>query len=143
MANIVNATNIKLYYGAAMTLIANCTNAQLSVSVEMMGATTKDSAGWDESIPGKRSWTMTGDFYYERVPGEGAIALSTLYDAAIARTKFKIFFSQKVASTEQFSGDCYIESVDMSAGVEENVSFSLTLKGTGSLTRNTYSGVGE
>lgn len=140
---IINARNVKLYYGAEQALIAHCTNAQLSVSVEMMGATTKDSDGWDESLPGKRSWTMSGDFFYDRAPGSGNIAPSTLFDACINREKFKVWFSQKVTGTEQYSGDCYIESIDISAGLNDNVSFSITLKGTGAILRNLYSGVGQ
>ncbi len=142
MANILNATNVKLYYGAGQTPIANCTSAQVTINSEMMGATTKDSGGWEESLPGKKSWTMSGDFLYEQVPGGSAVALSTLFDALVAKTKFLVYFSTKTQGQHQYSGNCYIESIDMSAGVEDNVTFNISLKGTGAITRSSYSGIG-
>jgi len=133
---IVNATNIRLYLGT--TLVAHATSASLSINVEMMGATTKDSSGWEESIPGRKSWSMNGDFLYTVASGSSEV-FDDFVAAIAAKTKLTALLSTNVTGDSTYSGSCYVESAELSAGVEENATYSITLRGTGALTKGTYS----
>lgn len=131
---IINATNVKLYVGDV--LVAHCTNAQMSISVEMMGATTKDSAGWEESIPGRKSWSMSGDFFYTNLIS--SVEFNDFYAAIANKTKLTVSFTTRTVGDDQYGGSCYVESAELSAGVEDNASYSITLKGTGALSKTSY-----
>lgn len=135
MANIVNASDLKLYLGGV--LIAHCTSASLKVNVEMMPATTKDSAGWDEALPGKKSWSIDGSFFYVNAEASNK-DFKDILDAITAKTLLSVAFRMSTTGTRQYTGSCYIESADLSAGVEENTTYSTNLRGTGTLTVSNY-----
>jgi TP901-1 family phage major tail protein len=132
---IVNASLLKLYLGT--TLVAHGTSAQLSMSVEMMGATTKDSAGWEESLPGRKSWTISGDFLFTNTSSSNKVFVD-FFDAITAKTKLTVYFSTMVTGDTQYYGSCYVESAELSAGTEENATYSVTLRGTGAISKGTY-----
>jgi TP901-1 family phage major tail protein len=132
---IVNATNLKLYFGT--TLVAHATSAQLSMNVEMMGATTKDSAGWEESLPGRKSWSLSGDFLFAFSASSNKV-FNDVFAAIESKTKLAIVFGTFVSGDTHYSGNCYVESAELSAGVEDNATYSLTLRGTGAISKGTY-----
>ena len=58
---IVNSTLLKIYAGATAdpsAVIANCTDASLSITHDLRDITTKDSAGWRELNEGLRSFSI-------------------------------------------------------------------------------------
>jgi len=140
-AGILNATLFGLYIdtGSGSYKVAHSTNTSIQINAEMMGATTKDSNGWDESLPGKKSWTASGDFFYDQSTGL-LYGIGNVWTALTAGTKVTCLFklSNQVDGDIQYSGYAYIESIDISAGVEDNMSYSVSLKGTGAITRTIY-----
>lgn len=140
-AGILNATYFALYMdtGSGSTKVAHSTNVSIQINAEMMGATTKDSNGWDESMPGKKSWSASGDFYYDQSPGS-LMGISSIHAALIAKTKITCSFrlSNQVTGDKIYSGYAYLESIDISAGVEDNMSYSISLKGTGAISLTSY-----
>jgi len=138
---ILNASIFKLYLTISETerAVAHSTNVSISVSQEMMAATSKDSNGWDESLPGKKSWTASGDFYHDQVTS-GKHNLANIFSSLTAGSKLACTFkldSQQV-DDRYFTGNVYIESIDVNAGVEDNISYSISLKGTGALSFTAY-----
>jgi predicted secreted protein len=133
---IINASDFVLYVDGLPT--AHSTNVNVALNVDMMDATNKDSEGWEESIPGKISWKGSGDFYYDQAVGSSKKGIVALFNAAVQKTIVAVVFRLKtqVVGDLSYSGSVYIESIDISAGVEENVSYSISFKGTGKLTRS-------
>ena len=133
---IVNSTLLKIYAGAAAdpsTVIANCTDASISITHDLRDITTKDSAGFRELNEGLRSYSISASALYET---DAANDFQSLYDTYIG-TRTIIFW--KMAEDDSggivLSGCGYISSLELtSPGAEDNVSFSLTIEGSGEIT---------
>jgi TP901-1 family phage major tail protein len=134
---IENATDVvvKLVNGAGGTpsnVLLHATSASLSISREMRDSTTKSSEGWSTSLAGLKSWEISGDGFVDFTGNNNVDALITQMLVADAETA-KVTVSFGTAG-QTYSGDAYITSCSVDAGVEENATYSLTLQGTGDLT---------
>lgn len=129
---IINATNIAIYVGTVK--IANAKSATVSLSMDQIDISTKDSAGWNVKSPGQRSWSMSGD---------GLVAFDTasasyytandINNALINRTLIVAKFTTNATGDYEYTGSGYFGSVETSAGVEDAVGMSYTIEGTGAL----------
>ena len=129
---IQNATGVVL--SLAGTALAHCTSASLSISRDLRDSTTKSSAGWSQSLGGLMSWEMSGDAFVDITDGDAVTNIAAL----ITGTKIAVTFVLDDADSPTpapvtYSGDALITSVSMDAGVEENMSWSISLTGTGAL----------
>lgn len=131
-AGLLNGTLLNIYFEG--TAIAASTSASLDQSMSTREATTKDSAGYKEALEGLREWSISGDFL---VSFDGAYTYDDLYTLWLNRTKVTIKYSSEVADDFRYTGEAYLTSLNQSAGVEETVSGSFTLEGTGVLTKET------
>ena len=133
---IVNSTLLKIYAGASAdptTVIANCTDASLSITHDLRDITTKDSAGWRELNEGLRSFSISASALYET---DAHNDFQSLYDDYI-NTRTPIFWkmAESLAGGIVLSGCGFISSIELSSpGSEDNVSFSLTIEGDGDIT---------
>ena len=133
---IVNSTLLKIYAGATAdptTVIANCTDASLSITHDLRDITTKDSAGWRELNEGLRSFSISASALYET---DADNDFQALYDTYID-TRTPIFWRMAESDTGGIvlSGCGYISSIELSSpGAEDNVTFSLTIEGDGEIT---------
>lgn len=128
---IQNATGVVI--SLAGTEIAHCTSASLSISRDLRDSTTKSSLGWSESLGGLMSWEMSGDAFVDAVSGA-----STNIAALITGTEVVVTFVMNDADADTpapvtYTGDAFITSVSIDAGVEENTTWSISLTGTASL----------
>ncbi len=130
-AGIINSTMGGLYIGAAK--VTHLTNVSLDVSMETRDTTTKDSAGYAEKLEGLRSWSGSADAFFAEDATYGEADIITLW---AARTPVVIkVLSSEVVGDSRFTGTAYITGYSKSGGVEDNITYSLTLEGTGVLTR--------
>ena len=133
---IVNSTLLKIYAGATAdptAVIANCTDASLSITHDLRDITTKDSAGWRELNEGLRSFSISASALYET---DASNDFQSLYDTYI-NTRTVIFWkmAESDAGGIALSGCGYISSIELSSpGAEDNVTFSLTIEGDGEIT---------
>ena len=132
---IVNATDIvvKINSTAGSTpadAILHCTSASLSISREMRDSTTKSSAGWSESLAGLKSWEISGDGFVDFTGTNNVDALIT--EMLSATPAVEVSFGTGTAN-QTYTGEAFITSISLDAGVEENATYSLTLQGTGEL----------
>jgi TP901-1 family phage major tail protein len=134
---IENATDVvvKLVNGAGgspSVQLLHATSASLSISREMRDSTTKSSEGWSTSLAGLKSWEISGDGFVDFTgTGNNVDDLITQMLVADPETA-KVTVSFGTAG-QTYSGDAYITSCSVDAGVEENATYSLTLQGTGDL----------
>ena len=125
-------------------VIAHSTSCSLSLAVDAPDASDKEAAGWAVEIGGQKSWSVTTDGLSTVVPGVLASYVST--------DELMIFAADRVAVTLKFTtvtgttpttgdvywtGSAFIESVDITADMENPVTFSVSFKGTGALTTGT------
>ena len=144
---IFNGTQLVVLIGTEV--IGYATSCSLSVAIDTPDASTKQSLGWADEIGGQRSWSLTTDGLATVVPGTVATYYSTaeLMAASIARTAVTVKFTTIDNSTVggvtlvngdvAYSGTAFIESVDLTADMENPVTYSVSFKGTGPLVIST------
>ena len=145
--SVFNGTSLVVLIGTEV--IGYATSCSLSLAIDTPDASTKQSLGWADEIGGQRSWSLTTDGLATVVPGTVATYISTteLNNLAIARTAVQVKFTTVDNSTVGgvtpvtgdtiYSGSAFIESVDMTADMENPVTYSVSFKGTGVLTVGT------
>jgi predicted secreted protein len=112
--------------------------ASSSCSVELTRATrntsNKDTGIWDSFAAGTITWSMSSENF---VNFGGENGYDELYDALVAGTPVDVSvdYKQDEDNTWQLSGKAIITGLPLSAPKGENVSFSVTLQGTGELKR--------
>jgi predicted secreted protein len=142
--SVFNGTSLVVLIGTEV--IGFATSCSLSLAIDAPDASTKQSLGWADEIGGQRSWSLTTDGLATVVPGTVATYVTTaeLNALAIARTAVTVKFTTVDNSTVGgvtpvtgdviYSGSAFIESVDMTADMENPVTYSVSFKGTGALT---------
>ena len=145
--SVFNGTSLVVLIGTEV--IAFATSCSLSIAIDAPDASTKQSLGWADEIGGQKSWSLTTDGLATVVPGAVATYISTteLSNLAIARTAVTVKFTTvnngtvggvtPVTGDTIYSGSAFIESVDMTADMENPVTYSVSFKGTGVLTIGT------
>lgn len=129
---ILNGTLLLLYVNGVA--IGGTTSHSMSESVAMRDATTKDSNGNEEVLPGTFSATISFDGF---VAYDSAYGWKDLHDLLVAKTKVALKFATEVAGDDRYKGDAYLESLDKEASSEENVGFSGSFHITGGISKET------
>ena len=138
---IINSSSIRVFTGTtsgAEVVVDNVTECSISMSTDMRDITTKTSGGWRELLPGLKSasLSLSGLFAEDATNG-----YNQLVDNQIAGELLYIEFTNTGAGSvgnagdEQFTVSGYITSLEQSAGVEDNVGFSLSVEVTGTVAR--------
>jgi len=130
---VINSTAFAVYVlDTTYKIIAKMTDASFSLSHEPRDITTKDSAGYRELLEGLRSWSMSSSnlFAFDATYG-----VEELRAALVARTRLTLRWGNQNSADQYVQGVAYISSLEEnSPGAEDNVSFSVSFEGTGSLT---------
>ena len=129
---IQNATDVVLSVtqGGSLQAVAHATSCSLSINMDLRDSTTKSSAGWQQNLGGLKSWEMSGDAFVE-VDGSG-LNSEEIFAVMIADQGAGITCTFGVSGMT-YTGTAYITSFSVEAGVEENVTFSISLTGSGVL----------
>lgn len=132
---------------SGMVCFAFATNCGLDMNVDAIDITSKDSGSWADSLPNRKSWTISTDCLY-----------SEDYDAlmliAMNRKVFEVQWCTALNTetgntvTHQqshnpngvsggtfcyFKGNVFIDSISASAGNDEAANYSCTMTGKGKL----------
>lgn len=129
-----NATEFGVYLDGV--LVSYSTNASVEVSMDTREVTNKESGGNAEFREAKKSWTISGEFIFSP---DATLGYDDLYDALQSREMVTIRFSPEKSGMSYFEGEGYITGLPMNAPVEDNVTFTMSLQGSGAFTRKTKS----
>ena len=147
--SVINGTELTLYVpnnDASATAdtwiaVALSKSSSLSISGENPDISTKSSEGWTEVIGGQKSWSidfesmvdlsLTAEASGTAQTNTGILTLWTYFSQ---RAKLKVAWGQ---GGNFWYGFAYITSLDQSAEVEQPVSFSGNLVGSGVLALGT------
>ena len=130
-----NGTLIALYLGGSK--ISHLTSADMSLEHALRDATTKDSAGWKESLEGLRSASFNCEGYFAEDATVGFDDLTA--ELITSRDQVTIRYSSEVTGDKYYEATAYITNLSRSAGVEETETFSCSLEVTGAVTEGTVS----
>lgn len=112
--------------------ISNLTSNSVDFSVETRDVTTKDSSGNREILPTIFSASYSGEAIVDLVAMAG---VEELYDFLSAKAAVTVEFTTDVSGDVQWSQSGYFTSVSISAPMEDNVTVSFTIEGTGTVTK--------
>ena len=138
---IINSSSIRVFLGTAddsEVALDHVTECSISLSTDMRDITTKESSGWRTLLPGLKSASLSVSGLFAEDATNG---YNELVAHQIAGDKlFVIFTNTGSGSTanlgdEQFDVVGYITSLEQTAGVEDNVGFSMTIEITGTVVR--------
>jgi len=136
--SIMNSTDVVIQIstdGSTYDIVGRATSASLSVSMETRDITTKDSAGWQENLEGLKNWSLSGDgLVTYSISGEYETP-DELFTILSNRTAIDVKFGSMTTGEIDYSGKAYLVSYEQEAGVEENVTYSFSITGTGVLTQ--------
>jgi len=138
---IINSSSIRVFLGTndeSEVVVDHVTECSISMSTDMRDITTKTSGGFRELLPGLKSasLSLSGLFAEDATNG-----YNQLIAHQIAGEKLFIVFTNTGTGAAANPGDQefdvtgYITSLEQSAGVEDNVGFSLSVEVTGTVVR--------
>lgn len=129
-----SGSDLLVYIGG--TPIGHSRNCTFSMSQKLADATTKSNEGFMEYVPTTRSWDIKADGL-----GVWSENISTFFDAVNNRTALTVKFSPRnaVSGTTYYQGTAYIESFDVAGQMEDGVTYSVSMKGSGILSGLTSS----
>ena len=128
---VFNATLLGVY--VEDTLVAAAQDVSVSMSVETIDVTTKDSAGYRELLGGLRtaSFSVNGLIDYTEPTNESTADLAT---TLLARTAVTLKFSTEVTADQSVSAEAICTSLELSGGTEDTATYSATFEATGTVT---------
>lgn len=131
-AGIMNGTLIGVYAGG--TLIAHATEGSISLNLDTRDATTKDSSGTRDLLEGVKSGTVSVSALYA---DDATYGVDELMSAWSGRSTLTIKFSTEVTGDSYWEASAYVTSLEVSAGMEDNATYSATFELTGAITYGT------
>ena len=130
--SIFNGSILVLKYDGG--IIGHTTSCSISLSTDTPEATSKDSSGFTEYIPG----VMSGEISFEGlIKYTDSTSVITLTDALLARNTVTAIFGTTVSGDAVYSASCIVSSIEHSAEMESPATFSGTLTLTGAITKST------
>ena len=128
---VFNATLLGVYVEG--TLVAAAQDVSVSMSVETIDVTTKESGGYRELLGGLRSATFSvnGLVDYTEATNESTADLAT---RLLARTEVTLKFSTEVTGDQSVSAEAICTSLELSGGTEDTATYSATFEATGTVT---------
>ena len=114
-------------------------NVSLSVNADTIDVSTKDSSGWRDLIGGQKSFSLSADGLYDYSPTAGTTTdPSDLVTQMLNRTEVTFTFTyggSMSAGDTYYTGSGLVTSFEVSGGVEDAPTYSVSIEGTGALTQ--------
>ena len=142
---IFNGTDLVLKVspsdGVADVKLMHSQNVSLSINVDTIDISTKDSNGFRDLIGGQKSFSLSADGLMDFAGVAGDTEPDELFTQAMNRTAVTFIFGLASPTTGMYtySGSGFITSMEYSAGTEDAPTYSVSIEGSGTLTQNAVS----
>jgi len=128
----VAGKNAGLYIGESPAKIAETTEANLSVNGTTIDTTNFDSNEWGEFINGTKSWSISVTANFKASDTNGQIAaINNIFLSE--QTAIPVELRLTSAAAPKFAGNAIVSNVSVSTPVNDKVTLSFTLTGSGAL----------
>jgi TP901-1 family phage major tail protein len=114
------------------TQLAELTNVTMSMNQDVFETTSKESGGWKEVLPGLRDITYSAEGLADFVAANKD--LTDIFAAYNGRTMVQIIWTNLTAGATSVTQSAYITSCEVSAPMEDVVTYSIEFAGTGTPT---------
>ena len=132
---IFNGSQYTVMFDGATPVIADhVTDLSVSISTETRDTTTKNNGGYRALLPGLKALTVNFTAFYA---GDATNGFDELMTDFLAGTKQKVKVSSidwdaqnpdENSGDQRITFDAYITSLELSAGTEDNASYTCTLE---------------
>jgi TP901-1 family phage major tail protein len=119
------------------TQLAELTSVSMSMSQDLFDVTSKESAGWSEVLAGLRTITYNAEGIVDFQATNKDMA--DLWTAFTTRASVAIIFTNLVTGDKRITQTCYISNLEITAPMEDTVTYSVEFTGTGAPTVATIS----
>tara|TARA_R100000655_G_scaffold103127_3_gene149356 strand:+ start:987 stop:1427 length:441 start_codon:yes stop_codon:yes gene_type:complete len=136
--NIMNGTLMLFKYGtdhSTNDAIAFSTSATLSISMDTRDISNKGSSGFRELLEAQMSWSVSVEGLYATKDKSGSAVknYNELLNMLKTRTAVYVELGNGVSGDTYYHGQAFITSLEKTAPMEDNMTFSATFEGTGQL----------
>lgn len=130
IAGFAAKVSISTDNGTSFKIIGEARDATLNISQNEIEATSFDSAGWSEYIPGLKEWTVDIEALYV----VNNIGQEALYDALVDGDIIQVRLLPKTGTGNTgYEGDAFITSWEINPTPDDAIAVSVSLRGTGLL----------
>ncbi len=120
--------------GGTEAKLMHSQNVSLSMNVDTIDISTKDSAGFRELLGGQKSFSLSADGLMDFEAAAGDTDVQELFTQALDRTAVTFVFGIDDGTLYNMSGSGFITSIEVSGGTEDAPTYSVSIEGTGALT---------
>ena len=142
---IFNGTDLVLKVspsdGVADVKLMHSQTVSLSINVDTIDISTKDSSGFRDLIGGQKSFSLSADGLMDFAGVAGDTEPDELFTQAMNRTAVTFIFglASPTSGMYTYSGSGFITSMEYSAATEDAPTYSVSIEGSGTLTQNAVS----
>ena len=110
-------------------------NVSISMNVDTIDISTKDSSGFRELLGGQKSFSLSADGLMDFSATAGDTDVAELFDQMMDRTAVDFIFALATPAGYTITGDGFITSLEISGGTEDAPTYSVSIEGTGAITK--------
>tara|TARA_Y100001972_G_C7560197_1_gene281381 strand:- start:74 stop:499 length:426 start_codon:yes stop_codon:yes gene_type:complete len=121
--------------GVTEAKLMHSQNVSLSVNVDTIDISTKDSSGFRDLLGGQKSFSLSADGLMDFAGVAADTEVDELLDQMLARTAVTFTFALSTPAGYTLTGSGFITSLEISGGTEDAPTYSCSIEGTGALTK--------
>ena len=121
--------------GGTEAKLMHSQNVSLSMNVDTIDISTKDSSGFRDLLGGQKSFSLSADGLMDFAGVAGDTEVDELFDQMMARTAVTFTFALATPAGYTITGSGFLTSLEISGGTEDAPTYSCSIEGSGSLTR--------
>ena len=127
--------------GGTAVKLMHSQNVSLSMNVDTIDISTKDSSGYRDLLAGQMSYSLSADGLMDFGGVAGDTEVDELFNqmfqvvGGVGRTAvtFAFGFTTPATGEYSYSGSGFITSLEISGGTEDAPSYSVSIEGSGAL----------
>ena len=115
--------------------LMHSTSCSLSVNADTIDVSTKDSQGFRDLIGGQKSFSLSADGLMDFVSTGTSTDTDELFTNMMNRTSVTFTFALDVQAGYKYTGSGFITSLEISGGMEDAPTYSVSIEGTGEISQ--------
>ena len=128
----MNGTNLLAYVNGVA--VGQSKSFTINLNQELIDATTKGSGGWKDHLAGLKDWSADIEALVDFGQSEG---LSECFSDVTNGTSLTVKFGTEVTGDSRWTGTAYVSNLSWSAPMEDVVTYSFSVTGSGALSEET------
>ena len=113
----------------------HATSCSISMNVDTIDVSTKDSAGFRDLIGGQKSFSLSADGLMDFTSTASTTDPDEVFTQMMDRTAVTFTFALATPAGYKYTGSGFITSLEITGGVEDAPTYSVSLEGTDAITQ--------